>query len=68
MGRIKSKIVKRSSLTLLKEENNKFTDKFENNKELLKGLTESKKVRNQIAGYITRIKKRQTHRNIAYSK
>lgn len=56
MGRIKSKLVKRTSLTLLKEEN-AFTDKFENNKELIKGLTESKKVRNQIAGYITRKKK-----------
>ena len=56
MGRIKSKLVKRTSLTLLKEEN-AFTGKFENNKELLKGLTESKKVRNQIAGYITRKKK-----------
>ncbi len=64
MGRIKSKIVKRSSLTLLKEENNKFTDKFNDNKELLKGLTESKKVRNQIAGYVTRIKKRQMQKNI----
>ncbi len=63
MGRIKSKIVKRSSLTLLKEENNKFTDKFNDNKELLKGLTESKKVRNQIAGYVTRIKKRQMQKN-----
>jgi small subunit ribosomal protein S17e len=56
MGRIKSKLVKRTSLTLLKEEN-AFTDKFENNKELVRGLTESKKVRNQIAGYITRKKK-----------
>lgn len=63
MGRIKSKIVKRSSLALLKDKNI-FTDKFEENKELLKGLTESKKVRNQIAGYITRIKKRNLQRNI----
>lgn len=65
MGRIKSKIVKRTSLTLLKEENNNFNDKFNDNKQLLKGLTESKKVRNQIAGYITRIKKRNTLKNIA---
>ena len=65
MGRIKSKIVKRSTLTLLKEENNKFTDKFDDNKELLKGLTDSKKVRNQIIGYVTRIKKRQMQKNLA---
>ena len=58
MGRIKSKLVKRTSNLLLKQEN-KFTDKFEKNKELLKGLTQSKKIRNQIAGYITRVKKKQ---------
>ena len=56
MGRIKSKLVKRTANTLLKQEN-KFTDKFEDNKELLKNLTESKKIRNQVAGFITRQKK-----------
>ncbi len=56
MGRIKSKLVKRTSLALLKEDNN-FTSQFENNKKLLKGLTESKKIRNQVAGYIARKKK-----------
>ena len=62
MGRIKSKIVKRSTLTLLKADN-KFTDKFNDNKDLLKGLTDSKKVRNQIAGYVSRIKKRNQLKN-----
>ncbi len=56
MGRIKSKLVKRTSLALLRQEN-AFTDKFEDNKGLIKGLTDSKKVRNQIAGYIARKKK-----------
>ncbi len=56
MGRIKSKLVKRISVSLLKEEN-KFSDSFENNKGLIKGLTESKKTRNQIAGLIARKKK-----------
>jgi len=56
MGRIKSKLVKRTSIALLKEEN-RFTSKFEDNKELIRGLTPSKKVRNQIAGYIARRKK-----------
>lgn len=56
MGRIKSKLVKRTAITLLKEEN-AFTHEFENNKELIKGLTDSKKTRNQIAGYIARKKK-----------
>ena len=56
MGRIKSKLVKRTANTLLKQEN-KFSDKFEDNKKLLKNLTPSKKIRNQIAGFITRQKK-----------
>ena len=57
MGRIKPKLVKRTSHNLLKEEN-KFSDKFEENKKLVSGLGTSKKLRNQIAGYIARIKKR----------
>jgi ribosomal protein S17E len=56
MGKIKSKLVKRTSHLLLKEENI-FTDKFEENKNLLKGPMPSKKIRNQIAGYIARVKK-----------
>jgi len=56
MGRIKSKLVKRTANILLKQEN-KFSDKFEDNKKLLKNLTPSKKIRNQIAGFITRQKK-----------
>ena len=56
MGRIKSKLVKRTAKALLKQEN-KFTDKFEDNKKLLKNLTPSKKIRNQVSGYITRQKK-----------
>jgi len=57
MGRIKSKLVKRTSHRLLKEEN-KFTNKFDENKNLVKDLTPSKKIRNQIAGYITRVKRK----------
>jgi small subunit ribosomal protein S17e len=59
MGRIKSKLVKRTSRLLLKEEN-KFTGEFKKNKQLLKGSIPSKKIRNQIAGYISRVKKKKT--------
>jgi ribosomal protein S17E len=58
MGRIKSKLVKRTGINLLKEEN-LFSDKFEENKPLLKQLKTSPKIRNQVAGYITRLKKRE---------
>lgn len=53
MGRIKSKLIKRTGKVLLSEENI-FSDKFENNKKILKGLMPSKKIRNQVAGFITR--------------
>ena len=39
--------------TLLANENH-FSEGFDHNKSLLKGLTPSKKIRNQIAGFITR--------------
>ncbi len=56
MGRIKSKLIKRTGRSLLNEEN-KFTDSFDHNKKVLNGLMPGKKIRNQIAGYITRKKK-----------
>ena len=58
MGRIKQKLVKRTAHSLLKEEN-KFNDNFEENKKMITGLTPSKKIRNKIAGYIARLKKKQ---------
>ena len=58
MGRIKSKLVKRTSHLLLKEEN-QFNGNFEDNKKFLTSLTPSKKIRNKIAGYIARLKKQQ---------
>ena len=53
MGRIKSKLIKRTGRSLLSEDN-KFSDSFEDNKNSLKGVMPSKKIRNQVAGYITR--------------
>jgi len=58
MGRIKSKLVKRTAHSLLKEEN-KFTLGFDNNKRLLQDSMPSKKIRNQIAGYIARLRKKE---------
>ena len=61
MGRIKSKLVKRTANAMLKEEN-VFTAEFEDNKNILKGSMPSKKIRNQIAGYIARINKRKSQK------
>jgi len=63
MGRIKLKLVKRTSHLLLNEEN-VFTDKFEDNKPILGNSMPSKKIRNQIAGYIARLKKKGTREKL----
>ena len=56
MGRIKSKLIKRTGNTLISEEN-QFNDNFETNKQILKNSLPSKKIRNQVAGFITRKKR-----------
>jgi len=59
MGRIKTKLIKRVTYQLLEEHRDKFKDNFEDNKKVLADLAEiqSKKIRNAIAGYITRLVK-----------
>lgn len=57
MGRIKSLLVKRTAKKLMAEDS--FNDKFDNNKKGLNNLMPSKKVRNKIAGYIARLKRRE---------
>jgi len=59
LGRIKTALVKRISKTLMERYSNLFTADFEHNKKIVDELTgsESKKIKDQIAGYITKIKK-----------
>ena len=56
MGRIKITSIKRLAHELLKEHGKEFKEDFEKNKSVLSELQpiESKKVRNIIAGYITK--------------
>ena len=56
MGKIKSKLVKRTSHKIIKEDI-KFSKDFEENKRILGNTMPSKKLRNQIAGYLSRLKK-----------
>lgn len=56
MGKIKTKLIKRTSERIVKE-GIEFKEDFETNKRILSREMPSKKVRNQIAGYVTRIKK-----------
>ena len=57
MGRIKSKLIKRTSRQLIENSDESFEKTFEKNKKTLGKILSSKKMRNKIAGYIARIKK-----------
>jgi small subunit ribosomal protein S17e len=56
MGRIRPTYIKRVSIELLNKYPQAFSRDFENNKEMVNNLTDvySVKMRNRIAGYITR--------------
>lgn len=56
MGRIKNALVKRTARALIKCEN-KFDETFKKNSAILGNSMPSKRLRNQIAGYITRVNK-----------
>jgi len=59
MGKIKSKLVKRTANTLLAR-GIEFTEDFEKNKKVLGNNTmPSKKLRNQIAGFLSRVKRQE---------
>tara|TARA_Y100000034_G_scaffold86871_1_gene104151 strand:- start:1337 stop:1540 length:204 start_codon:yes stop_codon:yes gene_type:complete len=58
MGKIKSKLTRRTSNTLIKK-GIEFNESFEKNKKILGNSMPSKKLRNQIAGFLSRIKKQE---------
>ena len=57
MGRIKTTLIKRKTLELYKRHQDRFNTDFNENKKQVEELmtTSSKKLRNVIAGYITRL-------------
>ncbi len=57
MGRIKTQLIKRTTLKLLKSHRQSFTKNFDENKKVVQELLDysSKKIRNIIAGYATRL-------------
>jgi ribosomal protein S17E len=61
MGKIKSKLVKRCARMILK---NKIESKenFEDNKKILKTVFPTNKLRNQTAGYLTKLNKNEKKR------
>ena len=56
MGKVRTEMIKRISNTLVDRYERSLTTEFEPNKQFLNeiGLDVSKKLRNKIAGYITR--------------
>jgi ribosomal protein S17E len=56
MGKIKQRLIKRTTRTLLTSDL-PLSEDFKQNKKVLGSDMPSKKVRNQIAGYISRLKK-----------
>jgi len=60
MGRIKTKLIKRTTNKMLHIHSGRFTTNFEENKKLVAEIAniQSKKLRNVVAGYITRITKK----------
>jgi len=59
MGRIKTKMIKRNALKLHSLHSDKFKKDFNENKKLVEQFAEirSKKIRNIIAGYVTKLVK-----------
>jgi len=55
MGKIKTKLIKRTAKNLVAQEI-EFTEEFDKNKKILGDTMPSKKIRNQIAGYLVRLK------------
>ena len=59
MGRIKTKMIKRLTHQVVSLHKEEFKQDFDNNKKLVNKFmtTPSKKIRNAIAGYVTRLMK-----------
>lgn len=58
MGKIKSRTVRRTADALL-QSGVEFNESFEDNKNILGSQMPSKKLRNQIAGFLARLKKQE---------
>jgi len=57
MGRIKSMVIKRTSRQLVEQTEDSFAKDFNHNKKAIGNSLPSKRMRNKIAGYVTRLKK-----------
>lgn len=58
MGKIKSKLIRRSANGFI-QKGIEFAESFEKNKKILGNEMPSKKLRNQMAGFLSRLKKQE---------
>jgi ribosomal protein S17E len=58
MGKVKSKMIRRTT-TELKRKGVKFSTEFDDNKKILADNMPSKKLRNRLAGFIARVQKQE---------
>ncbi len=65
MGRIKTRLAKAATLDLVEKHRDELTTDFDKNKEVISSKLDvpSKKLRNIIAGYATRMKKAEQKEN-----
>ena len=62
MGNIRPSFIKIRAIALVEQHGEKFTEDFDHNKRMVQQLTDVdyKKLRNWIAGYVTRYRQRRT--------
>ncbi len=63
MGKIKSKLIKRSAKSFI-EKGVEFTENFEKNKKILRNTMPSKKLRNQMAGFLSKTIKQEKQKQL----
>jgi small subunit ribosomal protein S17e len=65
MGKVRPHYIKKLARKLVKRFPNRFSSDFENNKRMVIALIDvtSKRIRNQVAGYVTQLAKTKDHQN-----
>jgi small subunit ribosomal protein S17e len=65
MGKVRPHYIKKLARKLVKRFPNRFNSDFKNNKRMVIALTDvtSKRIRNQVAGYVTQLAKTKDHQN-----
>jgi small subunit ribosomal protein S17e len=66
MGRIKTQLINRTTQDIMKKHPKKVKDNFKENKKVVEEVSDisSKKIRNMVAGYMTRLKKTKQYNNL----